>query len=359
VEIPVGGRETVGDYSVEVQEITGNTARVSVCYKYKAWEEVMYEYIDSQYGLIDVPQMINWSRLHEHDLQGLRPMCEDQFLYESVYIMKIPKTEYSMLSSGWFAANHACVSIYVPTHNANTDVFDPYETGDAAELSLELLDAYGHGNLTPVFKSVETVFFSETNHHEQLVREMNLKPEICAQFLTIVDMAMQHQAWMTEQIWFEMAQTNLHENSEIRTIVSDIWDTNYTTSLEKMRNATVYLYNTSYSALGENVLHIMMNITESRLNTAALLGYNTTSCYEGYQHCLDEIEEDDIETGIDSLVEVFFLVENLLDGEEVALEQSSGEKEEEYPVVFFLLLLIGGMSVVVFFIVVYRMRKTK
>jgi hypothetical protein len=272
--------------------------------------------------------------------------------------MKIPETEYSLLSSGWFAANHACVSIFVPTHTTNMDIFDPYETGEAAELSLELLDVYGHGNLTSVFGAVETVFFSETEYYELLVLDMNLHQDVCARFLTVVDMAMQHQAWLTQQLWLEIADTTVFENTAVLDMVSDMWDTSYKNSLEKMKNATLLLYNNSYLQLGERVLEIMLNITESRLNAASILGVNTTSCNELYQNCLDEIEEGEITYVVDSLVEIFSTIDQLLNGEEGDFTLISSKKNEEYPVIFFLLALIAGMIVVVFVVVFYNLRNT-
>ena len=73
-------------------------------------------------------------------------MCEDAVEYEAAMIFKIPEEHANLLSSGWFAANHACSSIYVPVHICDNDFYDPYQTGEAAALSLELLHKYGHGN---------------------------------------------------------------------------------------------------------------------------------------------------------------------------------------------------------------------
>ena len=130
VKIKLGERETVGDYSLRLIDINGNKAKVSVSYVFKAWEDKMLQYIESKHGYITLKDMINWSRLHGEDLEGLRPMCQDFFPYESVMIYKIPEENYGLLSSGWFSANHACSSIYVPIHISNNDIYGPYKTAN-------------------------------------------------------------------------------------------------------------------------------------------------------------------------------------------------------------------------------------
>ena len=93
VKIKLGARETVGDFSVRLLDIAGNRAKVSLCYKYKAWEDKMMSYVQNRYGSIITKDMIEWSRLHEEDLEGLRPMCEDRSTYEGSMIYKIPKVD--------------------------------------------------------------------------------------------------------------------------------------------------------------------------------------------------------------------------------------------------------------------------
>ena len=151
VDIGLNGRETVGEYSVNLLETNGNKAKITISTKYKAWEDKIMDYVNAKYGSITYIDMINWSRLHEDDLDGLRPMCEDRFEFEGVTVYKIPKENYETLSSGWVSINHACSSIYVPFHICDNDIYEPYKTSQAAQLSLDLLNYYGHEFLTPSF----------------------------------------------------------------------------------------------------------------------------------------------------------------------------------------------------------------
>ena len=121
----------------------------------------MLEHINSQYGSITVKDMINWSRLTNDDLNGLRGMCQENVEFEAVAIYKIPKNNYETFSMGWFASNHASSSVYVPFHICNTDIYEPYKTGDAAQLSLDLYKSYNQSILASNFSKIENVFFNE------------------------------------------------------------------------------------------------------------------------------------------------------------------------------------------------------
>lgn len=230
VTILVGQRATVGPYSVTVLELNGDSAKISVCTAVYAWEQKLYEHIEPSIGTITIQDMIGWSRLHETDLDGLRPLCEDRYMYEAAMVFKIPKQYPGLLSSGWFAANHACCSIYVPVHICDDDFYDPYKTGEAAELSLALLQKYGHGNLTSLCQSVETVFLFENEINEQLASEMIQNGINITPFITTMDRAMQEQAFLTQQLWLSTPNASM-------AIIENLWMGNYTMSLQKMGQA--------------------------------------------------------------------------------------------------------------------------
>ncbi len=280
-KINLGERKTVGYFSVELLDIDGNKAKVRVCNKFKAWEEKMLEHIQPKYGSITIKDMINWSRLHSEDLDGLRPMCQDFFEYETVAIYKIPKQNYEIMSSGWFSANHACSSIYVPFHICDTEIYDPYETGEAAALSLELLDAYGHDVLTPYFSNVEEVFLHEIEVAEDISTEIILDHEKLSSFFTIVDIGMQRQAWLTERLWMELSQTS---SQPLMDVVGSLWKHNYSTSLKSM-NSTIhdiqefFISTVFIDAIGD----IALDICQSRIDTARILKMSTEKAEQEYQ----------------------------------------------------------------------------
>jgi len=270
VKIELGSRATVGDFSLRLLEISEGNAKISLCYKYKAWEDIMMNNLQKDYGSITIKNMIKWSRLHEEDLEGLRPMCEDRSTYEASLIFKIPKLNYENLSSGWFAANHPCISIYVPVHICDTDIYDPFENGDAAALSMELLKQYGHDNLSSYFTKVEDVLLYEVDIREQIASNMIENDMDVSEFLTYIDMGMQKQAWLTEQIWLEISKISNEENKqEIIEQIGNIWEKNYSVSLEKMRNAIYILENIPQTeSIIEKIEEIMIIIEELKITQA-------------------------------------------------------------------------------------------
>jgi len=316
VEIHLGERKTVGDYSVELLEIDDRRAKVSVMYKFKAWEDAMMDYIQSKYGSITIRDMMNWSRLHSEDLDGLRPMCEDLFPYESAVVYKIPQEDYELLSSGWFVPNHACSSIYVPVHIADTEIYAPYQNGEAAQLSLDLLQAYGHGRLTEPFTRVEEVFLNEIGHMEYLAQDSIQNSVAGVDFLTVTDVMMQKQAWLTEQLWFEVSK-----EQEIHEIIDDLWKKNYSISLTMMKNAVLSLRNLSGSdSLVNKIIEIALSICESRIDAAASLGKNVTSVYDEYQKGKKLLNEKDYSSGFDHIQQAFHTGDMLITGYVPSLE---------------------------------------
>ena len=297
VRIELNSRETVGDYSVKLQNIENRRAEVKVEYKFKAWEDKIMDYIQPSYGSIDIKKMMNWSRLHEEDLENLRPMCEDTYPYESVMIYSIPKENYEILSTGWFSANHACSSIYVPTHNCNTEIFDPYETGKAAELSLELLDLYDHDTLTDPFHQIEQVFLYETKKIEEIaLNNIKNKTEVI-ELLTTNDISIQQQAWITQNIYKEIGQNR--DNKKILEIIKSIWKNNYTCSINQMKNAIQKLKD--QSIIIESIENIALNICKTKINQAKTLGKIVTNAEEYLQQGKKLIQQGNYEAGFENL----------------------------------------------------------
>jgi len=350
VEIKLGERETVGDYSVRLIDIDGKKAKVSVSYVFKAWEDKMLQYIESKYGCITLKDMINWSRLHGEDLEGLRPMCQDFFPYESVMIYKIPEENYGLLSSGWFSANHACSSIYVPIHISNNDIYEPYKTEQAAEVSLELLDLYGHGTLTPVFSRVEDVFLSETEGHEEMANKLIENNSDISEFLTIVDTSIQEQAWLTEQIWLEVGKSS-NNKQEIIEIMGSIWRENYYVSLDLMTGAIDSLRNISESRTISKITDIALNVCESRLNAAQAIGKNISTSYEEYKNGKKLIEQGDYSSGFQLIKNAFRASDMLLKGKlfsENAFQEENEENEIPSEIGFIIIVFIAAIVFIVY-----------
>lgn len=350
VKIKLGERETVGDYSVRLLDIDGNKAKISVCYVFKAWEEKMLEYMQPRYGNIGVKDMMNWSRLTGEDLEGLRPMCEEVYPYESAMIYKIPEENYDVLSGGWFSANHACSSIYVPVHICNTDIYEPYKTGGAAELSLELLESYGNQYLLSSLSVVEDVFLYETEEMEEIAEDLIQKNLDVSYFLTVVDMGMQKQAMLTQQIWSET------QGSEEVSLIKNMWQNNYSYSLEMMEN-TVYALNNSSesSAVVDKIIEIVFSICESRMNAAESIGKNTSAVEEEFKTGEKFLQGGLYRSGFDHLQTAFTYSNMLLNGEETPINTGDIETSQNEEIwTDFNIFLMVILCITVFVILVKK-----
>jgi hypothetical protein len=203
-------------------------------------------------------------------------MCEDAVEYEAAMIFKIPNEHANLLSSGWFAANHPCSSIYVPVHICDNDFYDPYQTGEAAALSLELLHLYGHGTLTSLCQNVENIFLSENEENEILAHQMIHNASDITPFLTALDRGMQEQAFLTEQLWLGAPNAS-------RGIIENIWMENYNVSLERMQQTVSVLKNISGTEASISTIgKIALSICKSRIETAVIQGRNCTEYEQEY-----------------------------------------------------------------------------
>ena len=348
VQIELGERKTVGDYSVKLLELNKKQARISISYVFKAWENEMKKYIQSNEGHITVKDMMNWSRLHSRDLDGLRPMCEDLFTYESAMIYKIPKENYEILSIGWFSPNHACSSIYVPVHIADTDIYCPYKTGEAAALSLELLKTYGHNSLTPAFSNVEDVFLNETDLYENYIDEITENQSEIANFLTFVDMSMQKQAWLTQQIWIEIDKMPINEKrDDVEELVTDMWKTNYSISLNRMEKVLYALQNISAAKdISNKIIDISLVISKSEIDAARAIGRNVTLSYQEYYAGRNSLEEHNYASGFNHLQQTLILSnsiskDRILQSSIGNMKIASEDMSPDYLLVVFLVLITG------------------
>jgi len=356
-QINLGERKTVGDFSVELLDTDKNKAKIKLCYKFKSWEDKMMEHIQQRYGSITVKDMINLSRLHREDLDGLRPMCEDSYKYEAVAIYKIPENNYEIMSEGWFSPNHACSSIYVPFHISNTDIYEPYENGEAAELSIELLAIYGHNNLSNSFAKAEEVFLYEMNGIDDISGELISKrqKDQVSDFLTVIDVGMQKQAWLTEEIWLEISKiSNQRDKEEIIKIVDSIWEKNYTFSLKNIRNVLVNDIKklAKFSIVKDKIEDIAIDICETKINLADVIGIQNLHIKQDYEIGKNLVKQGYYRNGFDILERAYKDADILINGE-TPIEPVIKKSEKKIDVLFYFLV---ALLILAFFLLFLKMR---
>ncbi len=348
-KIQLNERKTAGYFSVELLDTSGRTAKIRVTNVYKAWEEEMLRQINSKIvGKITVKDMMYFSRFDKEDLNGLRPMCEDLFKYESVAIYKIPSNNYEFLSSGWFSANHACSSIYVPFHICNNDIYGPYKTGDAAQISLDLYNLYDHDGLVKNFCKVEDVFINEIEEMEKISIDYILNNTDVSEFLTTIDMSMQKQAYLTEEIW--KAIDKIENKEKLIGIIENIWGENYIDTLENIKNALLKIEEISESNLiKQKLIDISFDICNSRIKSANILGKEVNFLLNQFKDGCNLVVIGQYDKGFQKLEKSYIKADLLIKGQEinedVTIETKNGNRNNS-----FLFFLIFVLIIVVIFL---------
>ncbi len=288
--ISLGDTGTVGTFRVQLLEITGKKAHVSLSYQYLDWETQIRDLLYQKYGHLDVQDLINMSRLHNTSLDGLRGMCEGGF--EAAVIYKVPSSYPDILSSGWFAPNQ-CSWAYVPYHICNQDIYAPYRDGTAHMLAQELLQLYGHGTLTPLITTMENIFLLETERVESYalsyLREGQTKK--ASNLLAVSDLSIQKQGFIWESILHDLTGIGSGIKDEIFDSLNRIWAQGYLHSLPNIQETVELL--TSFqtpskhaiNSLKEQLFLLALNITECKINQASIISNVSQSTY------VDDLEQ--------------------------------------------------------------------
>ena len=284
--IKMGEGKPVGPFWVELINISGNKARVRVCYKYKEWENLLLERLKERYGKIDVLYLMNISRLDIYELGGIRGMTEGYD--EGTAICKIPYTHYEFLSCMWFAPNQ-CSSIYIPVHICCESIYEPYTNGDAAELSVKLLKLFGRHGFSDYAERVEKIFVREVKKAENIAKDMIEKGLDPSGFLTEFDMELQRQAYLTE-----LFAISLKEKGED---VPVIWGDSYSSTLLNFLSLSNTLDGGHLEILGE----IAKSIARLKLLEVNVTGNRYAERIELFHKGIDKIEEGDFEEGFIAL----------------------------------------------------------
>ncbi len=350
-KIQIGERKNVGYFSVELLDINGKIGKVRVTNIYKAWEEEMLKQINSKIdGKITVDDMIFFSRFDREDLNGLRPMCEDYFTYEAVAIYKIPSENYEILSNGWFSANHACSSIYVPFHICNNNIYMPYQTGDAAQISLDLFNLYDHDELINSFNRVERVFINETDKIEKISIEYILNDTDISEFLTTIDMSMQKQAYLTQQIWKDIDK--ITNKQKVLNAIDSIWEENYLETLENIKNALFELEKISGTQIiKQRLKDISFDICDSRIKAADNLGKEITHSLKKFNEGQNLVINGQYNKGFETLEKSFIEADALIKGQEINEDVKSVIINiDEHSTVLYFLIFVLIIALIVLFV---------
>jgi hypothetical protein len=347
IEVKIGERKTIGRFSVELLGINNRKANIRIKNIFKAWEEEMLNYINQKYGHITVMDMMNWSRLHREDVNGLRGMCQEINKYESVAIYSIPKEDYEIFGLGWFSPNHACSSIYVPFHISNNKIFRPYENGEAAQICLDLMNLYPHKILSENFSKTENIFIEELHFNEKIAKIFLNSGNDIDEFLTIIDNEMQRQAYLTEQLWLIAAGIN---NEKLFFNLASLWESNYSETLENLDQAFFDLMEIPKSEqIQKKFIEIALSICESRINSTECLIDDIEIVKNEMEEGRMQLKNGDFHSGFKNIQKSYSNCTLILEGKLPVISNTGKNKSNHNSIFLFYSLL----SITIIFIIVY------
>lgn len=323
VTIKEGEGKKVGFFYVQLLNCYGRAARMSVCYEYHAWEDVMMQHILKKYGSITPQDMMNWSRLHSSDLDNLRGMCEGE--EKSAMIFKISGNNAGITNMGWFAPDQ-CAAIFVPIHLASEDIAPPYKTGESAKLARELLHTFGHGNISHHFQKVEQVFITENERIENFVLSGN--EENAGVVFTISDSEMQSQAYIMQEIY-------LNANDMEREVIINTWENEYLTTLKNIKNSAPLFE----KEIKKSIALLASSISKGRAEIAKEVK-NDERTFEEWEEGYTMLSKENYEKSINHFIDSYEKADAILFGTHVE-SISFTEKRSDYAAVVFGAIIAG------------------
>jgi hypothetical protein len=156
---------------------------------------------------------------------------------------------------------------------------------------------------------------------------------------------MQQQAYLTEQLWSE----NNNNQALVKKILENIWETNYSVSLEKMKQGTIASQNISgLTDVTKKVGEIAVSICRSKIDAIHSIGKNTTIAEGHYQLGETALSTGRYTEGFNHLQQAFQSAERSLTDKMIS-EDKSGSSEDDTSwltivsvlLVIILLVLIG------------------
>jgi hypothetical protein len=269
-------------------------------------------------------------------------------------VYKIPTSNYTSLSSGWFSANHACSSIYVPIHIKTSEIYLPYTTGDAAQLSLNLTKIWGHSTLIPLCEACETVLLNETEQYEHFIQTKPIESNSSV-FFTTIDTQMQQQAYATENLWQLLGtESNNVIRKQIQPQITIIWNQTYLQSIPNMINIYLNLLKTPETEPYRTQLNIIIDsIIDTRWFVIEQIDKNNLTTFFQTKPYLTQ-QETDHETSTTAIIDFITWSEEKLHNSYYTSKDSTHIENQEFSLTTLNSILLGILTLVIILIILRK-----
>jgi hypothetical protein len=355
IRITQGERKTVGDFSITLHNIQGRKALITIETVFHAWEQQLISHINPKKGNITIQDMFTWSRLHREELSNLRGMCEPAYPYEAVTVHQIPRSNYETLSTTWYAPNHACSSIFIPIHIQNNKIYPSYTNPEAAQLSLNLSEKWGHKTLIPWCKACEEVFLFQNARNEQIATKITTN-NTTTDYLSTMDYLIQQQAYLTEQLWQQLyieptgsLKNTLYEEIPI------LWNQSYKQTTQQIAQLYTKLQNQPNSTWYQNQLEtLLISIAKSQWLTLQQYKNLEYLDQKSITTLSDIINTTSSLEKIHSLLDICQWAESIITNTPNNIKPQTEKTDNQLALTELDLLLIGILGIIVIFIIIRK-----
>ncbi len=310
-KIEKGNGSKVGNFYVKFEGLNGRKAKLRICYEYYEWENRIRRILNEKYGNINLIDLMNISRIHSWEIDGLRGLCENEM--KACMIFKIPLSN-SELIAGWFAPDQ-CASIFIPVHICDYEIYDEYENGKASEIAISLLRKYGNVS----FGNFEKILVYENERAEEIAMKNIDK---ASDILTSVDVEMQKQAFILQKIF-------LNASYEEREKLRNLWNKDYYTSICEIEKNFDFLKNFS-----NELCEIILSMCKTRIDIERIV--NGSKFFDEYKKAESCIKEGKYKEGIEIVKHIFEKIDKKIYG----IEYKKLKKTEIFVIILPLIILI-------------------
>jgi hypothetical protein len=244
-------------------------------------------------------------------------------------------------------------------HVSAKNIYDPYKTGGAWEITRELLENYSHGILPPVLERVEGVFIAENDAVEEICYQLINKQESLkvVDMLSLSDNMLQRHGYQMMQILLEIPgldydQTKNDNDTELNAIIdklNTLWSNDYNTSMigmlttvNEIENYAIgYIENnktiTQLALIKELIMDIIKNAAWYKLRQAeCMVGQENNELVEVlriYYLGVDAMDQNNYTNAGGHFIKVFGFAGDLVEGRtpgfENVIDDQTDESEEQ------------------------------
>ena len=159
---------------------------------------------------------------------------------------------------------------------------------------------------------------------------------------------MQRQAYATEELWMEV--TKVANGKYIMKILENIWNSNYSNSLDEMQKAIIHFDDTTGSNYFINkITEIALDICKTRVDSAASINKQSPDLETYYKKGNELVKKEKYENGFKYLKKAFTECTILMQGQK--LEQPDKDKAEQKDktlLYFYIILIIFAIILLLF-----------